>query len=90
MGTKESYEDAIKQYVKVGNLNILYEKLHNVPESYPAFVGGIIRYAATDRTRKEKVMAYMNENPNARTSDIAKFVMDQDDFHEAARSTRRE
>lgn len=78
-----------EQYVKVGNLKELHEKLRNVPESYPAFVGGIIRYAATDRTRKEKVLAYMNEHPNALTSDITKFVMEQDDFHEAARSTRK-
>ena len=74
---------------KVGNLEELHEKLRNVPESYPAFVSGIIRYAATDRTRKEKVLAYMNEHPNALTSDITKFVMEQDDFHEVARLTRK-
>lgn len=79
------YDEMWAQYVKVGNLKELHEKLRNVPESYPAFVGGIIRYAATDRTRKEKVLAYMNENPNARPSDITKFVMEQDDFHEASK-----
>ena len=26
----------------------------------------------------------MNENPNARITDITKFVMEQDDFHEAS------
>ena len=86
---EESYEKVLEQYVKVGNLKELHERLRNVPDSYTAFVGGIIRYASTARERKEKVLAFMNEHPDARTSDITKFVMDQDDFHEAARSTRK-
>lgn len=79
------YDEMWEQYVKVGNLKELHEKLRNVPDSYQAFVSGIIRYAATDRTRKEKVLAYMNETPNARISDITKFVMEQDDFHETSK-----
>ena len=82
---EDYYDDMWAQYVKVGNLKDLHEKLRNVPDSYQAFVSGIIRYAATDRTRKEKVLAYMNENPNARISDITKFVKEQDDFHEASK-----
>ena len=87
---EDSYDEVIKQYANVGNIKELHEKLRKVPNSYPAFVGGIIRYAATDKSRKEKVLAYMNEHPDAKASEITKFVMDQDDFHEAARSTRRE
>lgn len=79
------YDEMWAQYVKVGNLKELHEKLRNVPDSYQAFVSGIIRYAATDRTRKEKVLAYMNETPNARISDITKFVKEQDDFHGASK-----
>lgn len=83
------YEEMLKKLAEVGNLKELHEKLRNVPNSYSAFVGGIMRYASTGRVRKEKVLKYMNEHPNSKTSDIIKFVMEQDDFHEAAQSTRK-
>lgn len=38
--------------IKVGNLKELHEKLRNVSDSYPALVGGIIRYAATAKSTR--------------------------------------
>lgn len=88
LNEEDFYDDVLVSYIKVGNIRELHEKLRNVPDSYPEFASGMIRYAATDRTRKEKVLSYMNKHPAAKASEISKFVMCQNDFYEAAKSIR--
>ena len=79
-----------EQYAKSGNIRELHEKLRDIPGSCPAFVGEVIRYAATDKSRKDKVLKFMREHPDAKPADVSKFVREQDDFHEAAKFALRE
>lgn len=86
---RDSYYRVIDRFTKIVNVKELHEKSRAIPNAYPGFVIGIIRYASTDESRKDKILEYLKSNPSASASDVAKFVMEQDDFHEAAESTRK-
>ena len=65
----------------------LSERLKKVSDSYKDFVLGILRYADTSLEREKKIIKYLNENPDATSSQIVKFVIEQPDFHDAAKQT---
>ena len=60
-------------------IEILKEKLSNVSDTYPNFVRGIIEdceyYKDKNPHIAEEVLQYIDENPNADTSDILDFEM---------------
>lgn len=58
----------------------LINRLEAVSDSYPKFIEETWRYARTSMERYNKVIGYLNENPNATTVDIMKFLMEQPDF----------
>lgn len=74
----------------IGRTKELYNRLQKVPNSYEGFIAGIMRYATTSTYRKERVIAYLEQNPYATCSQIVKYVMKQPDFHDAARQTMLE
>ena len=58
----------------------LEHRLINLPNSYFAFVHGIITYAMKKPERYNAIMGYLDENPNTNPSDVTGFVMSQPDF----------
>ena len=50
--------------------------LENVSDTYKDFVNGMLLSVKTDEDR-EKVASFINDNPNADTSDIADFFFDE-------------
>lgn len=55
-------------------------KLSRVNRSYEAFVIGILSYIDGDESRLKTVTEFVNNNPNATTSEIVWFVANQPDF----------
>lgn len=60
----------------------LVNKLNAIPDSYFGFVAGICTYAKRKPSRLKAILDFMSQTPNATSSDIVEFVMDQPDFHE--------
>jgi len=72
-----------------GNTAILEElkcemikKLDAIHDSYFGFVEGIWIYSRVSMKRYNAVMNYLDSNTTLFTSDVIKFVLSQDDFHE--------
>ena len=62
-------------------------RLNGVQDSYYGFVVAVLTYVKKNRSRLEAVSSFMNENPEALSSDILKFISDRDDFYEDAAYT---
>lgn len=62
-------------------------KLYNVQDSYFDFVLGMITYAKKKESRTVALNNYLDENPNAKTPEIIRFVSTQPDFYEDAAYT---
>ncbi len=60
----------------------LYCKLNDVSDSYFDFIVSILAYAKKKKERLENILKYLDENPNANTTDIIYFVSKQPDFQE--------
>ena len=58
--------------------------LNRVDDSYFDFVLAMIHYAEKKPDRLRRVLDYIKNNPNALSSDIIKFVSEQEDFYEDA------
>ena len=58
--------------------------LNRVDDSYFDFVSAMIHYAEKNPDRLRRVLDYIKNNPNALSSDIIKFVSEQEDFYEDA------
>ena len=65
-------------------------RLNNVEDAYYGFVVAVLTYVKKKESRLKTVESFMNENPNALTSDILEFISDQDDFYEDAAPARSE
>ena len=62
----------------------LNNRLCNIKDSYSDFVGAIMHYANEKPSRLEVLIDFLNNNPNASSSDVVKFVSDQPDFSDDA------
>lgn len=58
--------------------------LNRVDDSYFDFVSAMIHFAEKKPDRLRRVLDYIKNNPNALSSDIIKFVSEQEDFYEDA------
>lgn len=58
----------------------LVERLNKVSDSYFGFVAGVSAYVREDPSRLSVVNDYLNDNPEAMSSDILGFVMNRPDF----------
>jgi len=58
--------------------------LNRVDDSYFDFVSAMIHYAEKKPDRLRRVLDYIKNNPNDLSSDIIKFVSEQEDFYEDA------
>ncbi len=59
-------------------------RLNKIEDSYYDFVVAVLNYINKKQSRKEKIDYFMNNNPEALTSDILEFISRQDDFYEDA------
>lgn len=59
-------------------------KLNNVEDSYYGFVAGVLTYVKKKESRYIKVNDFIDNNPNALTSDILEFISNQEDFYDDA------
>ncbi len=59
-------------------------RLDNIEDSYYSFVVAVLTYVKKKTSRFEAVKKYMDDNPNALTSDILGFISEQEDFFEDA------
>lgn len=57
-------------------------KLNNIKDSYYGFVVAVLTYVKKKPSRFNIVKEYIDNNPEALTSDILSFISDQDDFYE--------
>ena len=62
----------------------LKELLSDISDSYSDFVGAILHYAGRKPERLKKLIDYIKNNPQVRSSDVIRFVSEQDDFFEDA------
>lgn len=62
----------------------LLTRLNGVQDSYYGFVVAVLTYVKKNSNRLEAVSSFMNNNPSALSSDILKFISEQDDFYEDA------
>lgn len=60
----------------------LYERLNTIPDSYFAFVLGIVSYVKMKPSRLDVVLTFLRDNENAKSSDVVKFISEQPDFNE--------
>lgn len=59
-------------------------RLNNVEDSYQGFVRAVLTYVKKKQSRMEAVLEFMDNNPYALSSDILKYISDQEDFYEDA------
>lgn len=52
----------------------LKELLTSVPDSYEDFVGAMLSYLKDDEENREKVIAYIKDNPDKKTDDILEYM----------------
>jgi len=60
----------------------LKKRLEAVDDSYFDFILGVITYCKRKESRLIAVMKFMDDNPDALSSDIIEFISDQPDFYE--------
>lgn len=65
-------------------------RLNNVKDTYYGFIVAVLNYVKKKQSRYDAVTQFMNDNPNALSSDILKYICDQDDFYEDAVLTKNE
>ena len=58
--------------------------LNAIDDSYYDFVSAMINYAAKKTTRQILLVDYIKNTPNLKSSDVVRFVSEQNDFFEDA------
>lgn len=58
--------------------------LNAIDESYYDFVSAMINYAAKKPIRQKLLVDYIKNTPNLKSSDVVRFVSEQNDFFEDA------
>lgn len=58
--------------------------LNEIEDSYYDFVSAMLHYAEKKTARLNSMLDFIKSNPNVKSSDVVKFVSDQQDFFEDA------
>ena len=58
--------------------------LNAIDDSYYDFVSAMVNYAAKKTTRQKLLVDYIKNTPNLKSSDVVRFVSEQNDFFEDA------
>ena len=67
---------------EVFNMEEFTIRLSNVKDSYYGFIVAVLSYVKKKTSRLEAVKAFMDEHPEALSSDILEFISDQEDIYE--------
>ena len=59
-------------------------KLNGIKDSYYGFVVAVLTYVKKKQSRFHAVNRFMDEHPEALSSDILSFISEQEDFYEDA------
>lgn len=60
----------------------LEKMLLEIADSYEDFVRAILHYAGKSNDRLEKLLFFIGRNPGICSSDVVRFVSEQEDFAE--------
>lgn len=60
--------------------NPFYHRLLNVNDTYFGFIMGVLTYTQKSAARQASVEKFMEDNPDALSSDILEFISNQPDF----------
>ena len=61
-------------------MEILKSKLKAISDSYDDFVAGVMNYARRDPKHVQVLNEYIDSHPQANSSDITEFIIQQPDF----------
>ena len=56
-------------------------KLNNVSDSYYSFIVAVLSYVKKNESRFQAVTEFMDNDPDALSSDILSFITEQSDFY---------
>lgn len=59
----------------------LIQRLSAIPDTYDDFLLGVINYAKKDPSHIEILNDFMRNNPDATSSDVVYFIINQADFY---------
>ncbi len=65
-------------------MNELSELLNAIEDAYFDFVSAMLHYAGKNEARRNALLGYLKKNPEAKSSDVVKYVSEQSDFYEDA------
>ncbi len=57
-------------------------RLNNIKDSYYGFVVAVLNYVKGNSSRYDVVRSFMDDNPEALSSDILEFISSQKDFYD--------
>lgn len=69
---------------EVNGMKELTNLLNKVEDSYFDFVYAMLNYAKKREDRRNALVGYLKEHPDAKSADIILFVSEQPDFEEDA------
>ena len=62
----------------------LKELLNGVNDTYYDFVVGVLNYAKRNKSSREAMTSYIENNPDALTADILEYMISRDDYYDHA------
>ena len=65
-------------------MNELSSLLNEIEDTYFDFVSAILHYAEKKESRQIVLLDFLKSHPDAKSSDVVKFVSEQPDFSEDA------
>lgn len=58
--------------------------LNGIEDSYYDFVSAMVHYAEKKQSRRDALLRFIEGHPGVKSSDVVKFVSEQEDFYEDA------
>ncbi len=62
----------------------LTELLNGVSDSYYDFVKGVLNYAKQKKSNHDAMISFIENNPDAKSSEILEYMISRDDYYEHA------
>ena len=63
---------------------LLTELLNGVSDSYYDFVVGVLNYAKLKKSNMDAIIEYIENHPQADTSEILEYMISRDDYYDHA------
>ena len=79
---KRLFERVLDNGIAKEDIEYLRYKLHSISDSYADFEIGLLAYASKNSTRLKRIICYLVNHPEAKSSDVIEYVSSQSDFWE--------